>query len=165
MLIYPMAAPLFLNNAFVSDFSLIFPHFRSFDIHLSHSLSLDILLHLISIFHIKSSSTTSHQQIYLKMRLAVLLTLAAVSFAVVSCVPVTRTTSPAPDAPSPIPSVKTTVDVETPCVSEVSASLELEENVDQCSICLETPSDPKVRVNSLISTDNFMQTYILQSLY
>jgi hypothetical protein len=99
------------------------------------------------------------------MRFTVLLTLAAVSFAGVSCVPVTRTTSPAPDAPSPTPSVTTTVDVETPCVSEVSASLELEENVDNCSICLAKPSDPKVRVNSLISTENFMRTYILQSLY
>jgi hypothetical protein len=95
--------------------------------------------------------------------------LAGISFSAVSCAPVTRTTSPSPGATSPTPSFITHVDVglpvETPGVSEAPESRELEENVDECSICLEKPTDPKVRVNSLISTDNFMQTYILQSVY
>jgi hypothetical protein len=117
--------------------------------------------------HIKRTfSSTSHQHKSVKMHFNILLILAAVGLSAVSCAPVNQETlTTTPDAPSPTLSITPTVDVETPCVSEVSKSLELEENVDECSICLENPSDPMVSVNYLISTDNFMQTYILQSLY
>jgi hypothetical protein len=70
------------------------------------------------------------------MRFTILLTLAVISLSFVSCAPVTRTTSPAPGAPSSTPSFITPADVGlTPEVSEIPESRELEENVDECSIC------------------------------